>query len=236
MAVRTRIDSIAADIDLIVSDLLSPEAQSRAVAEFARGAIAEADETNRSVLGRVPPRVITVDGNPGAALETVRPVGGSIIVEWELIGDVMIWIGQTLRDRSPVGPSGNYRDGHTLLADGKEVPIGVEVPIASEYYFLNSVPYARKIEVGKTKSGRDFVISVPNRIYERTAKDAKARFGNMVNIYFTYRSPFIRYVRGGRGREGRSIMRNGDMSHVNLAMKYEKSTRVPAILVMPKAA
>ena len=54
----------------------------------------------------------------------------------------------------------------------------VAPPLASEYVFLNTVPYARKIEIGKTESGRDFVIQVPNRIYERTANDAQARFGN----------------------------------------------------------
>ncbi len=204
MAVRTRIDSIAADINLIVSDLLSPEAQSRAVAEFARGAIAEADETNRSVLGRVPPRTVTVDGNRGAALETVKPVGGSIITEWELIGDVMIWIGQTLRDRSPVA-SGRYRDSHTLFADGREVPLGTVVPQFEEAVFLNPLPYARKIEIGKTRSGRDFVVSVPNRIYERTAKDAKARFGNMASIRMDYRAPFKGYILRGTGSRGKAV-------------------------------
>lgn len=237
MAVRTRIDSIAADINLIVSELLSPEAQSRAVADFARGAIAEADETNRSVLGRVPPRVVTVDGNRGAALETVRPVGGSIIVEWELIGDVMIWIGRTLRDRSPVGPSGKYRDSHTLFADSKEVPIGADVPIASEYVFLNPVPYARKVEIGKTKSGRDFVISVPNRIYERTAKDAQARFGNMANIKFSYRAPedfgILAYVRVVRttGRDKKGRITSGQSASNAAAAAHERSLRVPAIVI-----
>lgn len=182
MAVRTKIEPIANDIRLIVSDLLSPAAQSRAVADFARSEIATADDTNRSVLGRFPPKAITVDGNPGAALEMVRPNGGLIVVEWEIFSDVLIWIGQTLRDRSPVGPSGDYRDGWTLLADGVEVPRGQEIPAAEVVVFVNVVPYSRKIEIGKTKSGRDFVVQVPNRIAERTAKDAGARFGNIAKI------------------------------------------------------
>lgn len=182
MAVRTKIDPIANDIRLIVSDLLSPEAQSRAVADFARGEIATADDTNRSILGRFPPKVVTVDGNPGAALETVKPNGGVIVAEWEIFSDVLIWIGQTLRDRSPVGPSGDYRDGWTVLADGVEVPHGQEIPPAEVVTFVNTVPYSRKIEIGKTESGRDFVVQVPNRIAERTAKDAASRFGNVAKI------------------------------------------------------
>lgn len=235
MPVRTRIESIARDVSIIIRDDLSPQAQARAVADFAREQIAAADEANRLVLGRVPPRSVTVNGVAGAALDTVRPGGGVIVAEWELIGDVLRGIGQMLWDRSPF-VSGDYRNGHTLFADGRETEVGAELPIAAEYIFLNAMPYARKIEIGKTKSGRDFVVQVPNRIYERTAKDAKRRFGNMATIRFTYRSPFLQYVRGGRGRAGRSVMRNGDMSHVNLAMKHERATRVPAIVVSMRAA
>lgn len=181
MAVKTRIDSVSQDIGLIVNEALSPQAQKRAVADFAREAIAEADATNKRVLGRVPPRTITVDGRQGASLESVKVSGGSIITEWEIVSDVLVWIGDTLRDRSPV-ISGDYRKGWMLLADGQVIDAGENVPPAEVYTFVNVVPYARKIEVGKTDSGRDFVIQVPNRIAERTAKDAAARFGNIARI------------------------------------------------------
>lgn len=181
MPIKTRIDPIATSISLVVANTLSPAAQSKAVADFARVAIADADDTNRKVLGRVPPKTITVDGANGAALDSVRPGGAGIIVEWEIVADVLIWIGQALRDRSPK-VSGDFRDGWTLLADGTEVPRGGKIPDAEVYTFVNVVPYARKIEVGKTESGRDFVIQVPNRIAERTAKDAQSRFGNIAKI------------------------------------------------------
>lgn len=181
MAVKTRIDPIAQTIKLLVANTISPQAQQQAVASFAQGAIDEADAMNQRVLGRVPPRTITVDGREGAALTDVKPDGGSIIVEYELITDVLVWIGDTLRARSPV-QSGAYRDGWTLLADGTEVGITDDIPPADEYTFVNNVPYARKIEVGMTETGRPFVIQVPNRIAERTAKDAAAKFGNMAKI------------------------------------------------------
>lgn len=238
MAVKTRIDSIATDINLIVSAMLSPAAQSRAVADYARGEIQKADEKNRRVLGRVPPKTITVDGQSGGQLDNVRPNGGSIITEWELIGDVLVWIGNTLRDRSPV-VSGKYRDAHTLFADGTEIEIGGEVPQANEYVFLNPLPYARKIEIGKTKSGRDFVIQVPNRIYDRTADDAKKRFGNLANIKSVYRavegSSILAYVASDRtqvrSKNGRFLPGSNAA-----AMAHERDLRVPAILVTLKAA
>lgn len=225
MAVRTKIDSIATDINLLVSRDLSPAAQSRAVADYARGEIQRADEKNRRVLGRVPPKVTTVDGQRGGQIANVKPNGGSIITEWELVGDVLVWIGNTLRDRSPV-VSGAYRDSHALYADGVEIEVGGEIPSnVTELVFLSPLPYARKIEVGKTESGRDFVIQVPNRIYERTAKDATAKFGNIATIKMTYRAPFggylLKYVTAGSGRRA--------------AAAHERELRVPAIAVTLKA-
>lgn len=185
MAVRVKIDSIATDINLIVNEMLSPEAQSVAVANYARDEIQRTDDTNKRILGRAPVKTVTVDGRAGAPLESVRPVGGSIIAEWDLFADVLTWIAQTLKERSP-RVSGDYIKGHALFADGIQVdPLG-SLPQAEIFTFINLVPYARKLEVGKTESGRDFLIQVPNRIYERTYQDAKARFGNQAKITFGY--------------------------------------------------
>lgn len=185
MAVTTKIDSIERDVQLIVADMLSPAAQSKAIADYAREEISKGDDANRRILGRLPPRTVTVDGNAGAALETVRPSGGNITAEWELFVELLGWFAQTLDDRSPF-VSGEYKNGHTLFADGVEVPRGAQIPLASEFVYINLVAYARKIEVGRTQSGRPFVIQVQNRIYERTFKDGKARFGNQARITFGY--------------------------------------------------
>ncbi len=192
MAVRVKIDPVERSVEAIVRADLDAAAKGRELADFVAEGIAEADAANAAVLGQVPPRTITVDGRQGAALESVNPDGGSIVVEYELVGDVLRWIAEKLIERSPQ-VSGAYRKGHELFADGAQVAIGGEIPQASEYVFLNAVPYARKIEVGKTESGRDFVIQVPNRIYERTATDARARFGNLADIQFAYREPTTAY-------------------------------------------
>lgn len=204
MAVKTRVEPIADFIQIAVRDDLSREGQSRAVARFAAEKLAEAQEQNRRALGRVPPHDTFVDGREGAPLDSVNPNGGRIVFEFELVDDVLQWIAARLIERSPV-TSGAYQRGHTLFAGGVEVEFGglfagQPAPQAAEYVFLNAAPYSRKIEIGKTRSGRDFVIQVENRIYERTAKDARARFGNLVRIGFSYRG-----VVGGslaRGRAG----------------------------------
>lgn len=187
MALTTKIESFARDIELIVRNDLAPAARSRTIAAYAQGEFDKTDRKNALVLGRPVPSTVAVDGRQGAQLESVNPDRGAIVFEWELIGDVLIWIGQALRDRSPV-VSGRYREGHTLFADNVEIPLGAAVPPADEYVFTNLEPYTRKIEVGMTESGRPFVIQVPNHIYERTANDARARFGNIAKIAFGLRS------------------------------------------------
>lgn len=106
---------------------------------------------------------------------------------------VLAWIARELRERSPV-MSGAYRDAHALYGDGRmimgagDITSDSEVPEAEEYSFTNPLPYARKIEFGKTQSGRDFVVSVPNHIYERVAEDARREFRGLADISYEVRA------------------------------------------------
>lgn len=186
MPVRTRLTPLAKTIQIVVDRNLSPEARSARIAAFAQAEIDAADAQNARALGTAPPKTVTVDGRQGAPLASVNPDRGIIIAEWSLVGDVLQWMFATLRARSPI-VSGAYLKAHTLFADGVECD-PTDPPLAREYTFLNPLPYSRKIEIGKTESGRDFVIQVQNRIYERTASDAQSRFGNVAKIRFTYQS------------------------------------------------
>lgn len=214
---KSRIEPISSWVTATVNQHLSLAAQRRAIADFARRQIDSAKQTNQRALGRVPPYSVAVDGRQGAALETVKPKGGIIVVEFEIISDVLLWIGTTLVERSP-RVSGDYARGHTLFADGVEIPLGDTLPAAAEYSFTNLVPYARKIEIGRTKSGRSFVIQVEPRIYERTAKDARARFGRAAGIEFTFRG-----IVGGHQIKGGTAGRAHNRSEV----------RYPTIVVRP---
>lgn len=202
MAVKIKIEPIESWVSLTVNEALSPAARSKAIAKYAGERLIGAQETNRRILGRVPPHQTFVDGRPNAPLESVNPERGVIAFEFDLVFDVLRWIGDALIERSPV-VSGEYRRGHTLFADGAEIPIGDELPIADEYSFTNTVPYARKIEIGKTKSGRAFVIQVEPRIYERTAREARSRFGNVAKIEYTFRG-----IVGGQQVNPLGLVRN----------------------------
>ena len=184
MAVATRIEPLSRDLSILVDETLSPKAQSKAVAAFARGELREAQTINGRALGRVPRHKTVVDGRTEAPLETVKADGGRIVFEFEILVDVLIFIAQTLYAKSPV-LTGRYRESHQLYADGVLVTSGAQLaPAADRYTFLNPLPYSRKIEAGKMK------LRVPgsSHVYEQTRQIATRRFGNVAAVRFIYQT------------------------------------------------
>ena len=178
MAFVIRVEPIDRDIAVIVNDNLSPKAQSAALADFARQSLAEAEKENESALGAVPPHDTFVDGTQGKSEDEVRP-DGVIVYEFKLVTDVIAWIDQELIAHSPV-KTGRYQRSHALYADGVETDPDSPV-LATRYVFLNTQPYARKIERGESKAA-------PEGVYEGIATSAAARFGNIAKVSFDYRS------------------------------------------------
>jgi hypothetical protein len=186
MGLSIKVDPIDRDVALIIDQDLSPAAQSRAFAAQANAFLADADAVNRRVLGRIPPSHTFVDGRENADLSSVKP-DGIIVREYELIDDVLVFIGEELRAVSPV-LSGQYRASHTLYADGVEVREGEQIPAAEEYVFLSAVPYARKIEGAGRRPPESK--QAPRGVYEITSAKANARLGNIARAIFTWRAPY----------------------------------------------
>lgn len=192
-----RIGNFERDIQLVLSNTISREARQRLAAKSARKILADAQEKNKRALGAVPPHRQFVDGKAGVALETVNPDRGTIVFQFELVDELLQWIGEQLVINSPV-LTGRYRDSHVLLADGVEVEIGGQIPQAERYSFVNILPYARKIERGQSDQS-------PDGVYEVVAALAQRRFGNIARIKFSYRSLLIPTE---RSREARAAERN----------------------------
>lgn len=214
---RTKIEPIERDVELIIAADLSPEAQSRALAEFSRAELRSAQDTNRSVLGRVPTHETFVDGRRAVALETVKPTG-SIVFEFNLLEDLFEWIAEQLVLHSP-RLTGEFGKSFVFLADGVEVPTGVPAPDASEYIFVNTQPYARKIERGLSDQA-------PEGVMEAVAALATRRFGNVARIRFTFRSLAGAYV-GLGGRKGAKAASAAQRA----ANTASKESRQPAIAI-----
>ncbi len=202
---KVRVEPVDLWLNIVVDETLSPQARSKAVADFARKELVEALDVNRQALGSFTPYEQFVDGRKGASLDSVRPDNGVIVFEFELVADVLKWIHAELVERSPRGPAGGagtYRDEHRLFADGKEIALGAELAPAAEWSFVNTVPYARKLEIGTTESGRAFVIQAEPRLYDHVSAEAARRFKGVVKISYTFR-PLV----GGYRTKRRGAMR-----------------------------
>lgn len=183
MSVVTKIQPI--DRDLVIRLLGTPQERSAIHAQFAREKLAEAQETDKQITGSVPSHETFVDGSKGVSEDRVRPDGGVIVYEFDLVSDVLAWISDTLETHSPVGGNldphpGLYKKSHVMLANGSLADPS-NPPAADEYVFVNSQPYARKIEKGSSQQ-------FPDGVYEATAALARAKYGNIAKITFNYRS------------------------------------------------
>lgn len=182
MALTSRVDPLNLDYNLILDDTLSDKAISQAFAEAAGQIIEDAKAQNQSVLGKVPPYTVAVDGRIGAPLDSVRP-DGQVFVEFELVFEAIEWIGEMLKQYSPYR-SGRYQSSHVLLADNQAVDEGAVPPLAETYSWVNLQPYARKIERGLSSQR-------PDGVYQAVAKMASStsKFGNVAKIKFGYITP-----------------------------------------------
>lgn len=125
-------------------------------------------------------------------------IPGPIVYKYRYLREVVEVALNSLRKWSPVD-SGDYVSSHQLYVNGQAVAV-LPVRLGPEDLIMisNPVPYARRIEVGKTKSGRSFVLQVPPHIYERVTKQILIpNFRNVAKIEFDYASLSGAYVKTG---------------------------------------
>lgn len=176
----TDADSFDRDIQLIMSDL-SPKAQSAAIADEARVALAEAIEINTEALGEKPDYETTVDGQLGAALDSVSP-NGTIVFKFGIANDVVSWIEAQLIAHSPVR-TGRYRRSHRIFADGVEVVAGLILSGIRQVVLAPTTSYAPLIEPHDGKPGESR--QAPDGVYQAIAALARRQFDGF-DIGFGY--------------------------------------------------
>ena len=184
MALQAKVQPISRELELFMAQDLGPKARSAMLAAFAAETIEEAKQANKQVLGVVPPYDVFVDGQEGAALTSVKP-DGVIRAEFQLVNEALSWIYQQLETHSP-RLTGQYASSHVLFADGQEASV-INPPPAQEYVFVNTTPYARKIE-GDKKSGRPpSSPQAPDGVYQAVATLAR-KFSNVAKVTFSYQT------------------------------------------------
>ena len=223
MGVSIKVDPFDRDIDVLISNLLSPKAQSTELARFARRELESGQERNRAALGYLPTHETTVDQKRGAPLESVRP-DGTIIFEFALIETLLDFVGEMLIRHSPV-KTGQFQGSFALFADGVAVEPGSIPQGAAEYAFINTQPYARKIERGLSPQAPEGVMHVVSVLANR-------RYGNIATARFGYRSlpsGAIGAWAGARSAQALAKRIRGGSERLH----PEWLTRQPAIIILP---
>lgn len=141
--------SASRSIRLFINDNLTPQAQSRALANFARQDVARLQREGRAALSYT----VFVDGRENAPLESVRP-DGRIVYRFNGLSEAIAFALGFVIARSPE-LSGAYRKSWFVLVNGllwrrdfQDIPSGAEVAI------VNTQPYHRKIDLGSQGTGR----------------------------------------------------------------------------------
>lgn len=137
--------------------------------------------------------------NPGNTNLDSVVLPGPIVYRYRYVREILTVALDELRKASPV-VSGLYRDSHTLFING--IPVAGTAPsikAGDEVFIANPVPYARRLEVGKTESGRSFVLQVAPNIYERVMKRVLIpRYRNVAKLSLTYVTIPDAYIIKGR--------------------------------------
>lgn len=217
MAISTRIQGKSLDIGLGLSEELG-DVRSSIFATEARRIIDEIDADNDAALGRDVTYRSFVDGREGAAFNTVSP-DGVISAEWDLLGSTLTWIRDELVKNSPVW-KGNYQKSHAFLVDGVVLADWSPMPeLFKEAVFVNTQPYARKIERGLSSQA-------PHGVYQGVALMASRRFGNIARIKFSYRQPLF-------GKINEWAAKTKMKSRAKGRQREEWLRRQPAVVITP---
>lgn len=212
-SVRTIVEPIDREVDVVISEMLSPEAQRRMFADIARVERDEAVRTNTVALGRAPTYTTFVNGKAGASEDSVT-VPGTVVYEFDIAEKLLQDIDSLLFNHSPY-LTGRYSKSHRMFVGGVEYDPETPLPelVTEEIIFLNIQPYARKIERGLSSQA-------PEGVYQTVAAIIARKYSAIATIRFTYRA----FVEGG-------IMAYGGSAN---AKRVERQNRQPAITVRLK--
>lgn len=199
------------------------EFRRQALVDLAQDSFAAADRQNTEAVGHVVEHQTIVDGRQGADEQSVK-LGGTIVYLWK-VGEaslteavdeafrILSEIAPYRAKRAGANPPTHYNESFRLFVNGTEqnaVAGGppIELSETDEIQITNLQPYARKIE-------RGWAAQAPNGVFEVAATALRGRFGNLLNIGFSYdRYPGFEVGTGRRGaklnphsREGRADFR-----------------------------
>ena len=133
--------------------------------------------------GIAPTTETIVDRVRGAPIEAAGPAS-TILIEFSYLREIAQWLIDWLAGKAGK-LSGAYANSFKLLVNGAESPITAINHETREFVIINTKPYARRLEIGKTKTGRAFAIKQERFFVKSVIGHGQARFGNMVRMRHT---------------------------------------------------
>lgn len=216
MARKSRVVLEDRDVSLATAGI-APENIARELAAFARA------ELKRVIAGgEASTNYQTfVNGTEGASEDSVRPPG-PILYRFSYWQPVIRFALQELQRRSPVR-SGRYQATHVVMLGSQVVAPDVDIAAGEEVRIINTVPYARKIEVGHMK------MSVPDGVYQDVLRKVQSQFRGMIKVQFqmvmipngyVLKGVFKRgYKPGARRKLAKDTQAGAQMTYPALVMK-----------------
>lgn len=136
--------------------------------------------------GIAPTLTRIVDGRRGAAYDTVGD-NGLIILQWRYLREIAAVSMARLKARAPER-AGDYKRGIKLFVGHSEGALSAAgiPPGATMLTVVATVPYSRRLEIGKDKQGGPFVVKVAPHIVQETAGFLARDYAGVARIKFTY--------------------------------------------------
>lgn len=180
-ALRAMQDTLRVDVARMNADAARRLMADTAEAEKAR---VIRQQTQRG--GIAPTLAQVVDSKRGAAFDAVRP-DGVILLEWGYVREVALALLNAIRDAGPKR-SGDWAAELVILSDGVQVSDAKMIPhLAQEVKVVSTVPYARRLEIGKTRRGDPFILDDEDfRLVERTALRLRKVYAEVAKVSFGY--------------------------------------------------
>lgn len=180
--------------------------------------------------GFVPHYRQVVDGVLDAPLTAVKPFG-YILFSWQYLQEIVLEIVHALADRAPV-LKGDYLNSIYVFVDDVVAAMGAgdeahlkEITLTTKrIVIVPTVPYARRLEVGRSRDGSMFVKQVRAHIVEETAITSNKLYGTLADISFNYVDISQPYILKQAYSRARRHDRKNDM------------VRYPAIIIEPNVA
>jgi len=146
----------------------------------------ESRQHNAQILGYAPGETLTVDGTPGRPLSEIDKLAR---LDFELQSDIIPWTVELLRRVSPRSglndrdPETTYSQSWAIISNGQLIdPRAPAYDGISRIYWINVVPYARKIAGGLARNR-------PNGWLESSVlPQIKRRYNNLFVVGFAYPS------------------------------------------------